>query len=172
MNCICEPGDITTSDHLPIILKLSTKHFLKEKPKTFRLHRADWELFQNKLDQKVNITELDGNTLEQLEDATKSWTNAVKNAMDIAIPKSNYQYIYQIKTTPEIKNLENQYKTLKEFAAYFGWTIQTYREHQRIKTELMERCKEAYNKNWEDKISYISDNSKNSKEFWSKIKKK
>ena len=34
----------------------------------------------------------------------------------------------------------------------------------------MERCKEANNKNWEDKISYISDNSKNSKEFWSKIK--
>ncbi len=48
--------------------------------------------------------------------------------------------------------------------------MQSYREYQRIKTELKERCKEAYNKNWEDKISYISENSKNSNDFWNQIK--
>ena len=39
-----------------------------------------------------------------------------------------------------------------------------------MKTELRERCKEAYSKNWEDKINKISENSKNSKQFWNKIK--
>ena len=90
--------------------------------------------------------------------------------MDLAIPKSSYQYTYQLKITEEIKNLESQYKNLKEFSEHFGWTIVTYREQQRIKTELRERCKESYNKNWEDKIKDISGNSKNSKDFWNKIK--
>lgn len=170
VNCICEPGDVTTSDHLPIIFELSTVPFLKEKPKTLKIHKADWDLFQHKLDQQINVSDLEGDTPEQIEVATSTWIKAVKNAMDVAIPKSNYQYIYQLKTTPEVKHLENQYKIIREFASHFGWTLQTYRECQRIKLELRERCKEAYNKNWEEKINYISENSKNSKEFWNKIK--
>ncbi len=35
---------------------------------------------------------------------------------------------------------------------------------------MREKCKEAFIKNWENEINFISDNSKNSKEFWRKIK--
>ncbi len=90
--------------------------------------------------------------------------------MNTAIPKTTHQVTHQLKTTPEIRYLENQYQTLTEFAKYFGWTFQIYREYQRIKTELRDRCKEAYNKNWEDKINDISENRKNSKQIWSKMK--
>ena len=90
--------------------------------------------------------------------------------METAIPKTNYQYIYQLKTTPQIRDLENQFRILQQFATHFGWTQQSYREYLRIKTELRERCKEAYNKSWEDKINHISENTKDSKQFWNKIK--
>ena len=170
LNCTSEPGEITTSDHLPIIFKLSTKPFIKEKPKVYNTHKADWDIFQRHLDSQVNVTNLEGHSVERIESETQRWLKTIKNAMDKAIPKSSHQYIYQLKTTPEIKNLENKYKTLKEFAEHFGWTNETYREQQRIKTELRERCKESYNKNWEDKIKHISENSKNSKDFWNKIK--
>ena len=86
--------------------------FLKEKQKVFKLHKADLEVFQQKLDREVNIVDLDGKNLQQLEDPTSSWIKAIKDAMNIAIPKSNHQYVFQLKTTPEIKNLESQYKTL------------------------------------------------------------
>ncbi len=66
--------------------------------------------------------------------------------------------IYELKTSPKIKELENQYTTLLEFANYFGWTIQTYREYQRIKTELRDRCKEAHINIWEEKNNYILNN--------------
>ncbi len=85
--------------------------------------------------------------------------------MNTAISKTTYQYICQLRTTPEFRDLEAQYKTLKQFATHFGWTIQTFREYQRIKTELRERCKEAYNKNWEDRINQISENSKIARNF-------
>ncbi len=42
----------------------------------------------------INITNLEGNTAQQLEDATLNWLKTLKNAMDTWIPKSTYQYIY------------------------------------------------------------------------------
>ncbi len=170
LNCMCEPGEITTSDHLPIIFKLSTKPFIKEKPKVYNCHKADWDVFRQHLDSHISVTNLETSTTEQIEKATLNWIQAIRNAMEVAIPKSNYQYTYQLKITDGIRNLETQYRNLKVNAEVFGWTIDTYREQLRIKTELRERCKEAYDKNWEDKIKDISENSKNSKDFWNKIK--
>ena len=170
LNCISEQGDITTSDHLPVIFKLSTIPFIAEKPKIYNINKADWDLFHHKLDTKIKTSNLDGSNVEQLEEATKDWMKNVKSAMDIAIPKSFYQHIYQLKTTPEIKDLETQFNNLNEFATHFGWIPVTYREYLRIKTVLREKCKEAYDKNWEDKMNNISINCKNSKQFWNKIK--
>ncbi len=45
LNCICEQGEITTSDHLPIIIKHSTTSFIKEKPKVYKTNKANWDLF-------------------------------------------------------------------------------------------------------------------------------
>ncbi len=170
LNCFSEPGGTTTSDHLPIIFNLSTRPFINEKPKAFKLYGADWDLFQYKLDSQLNLENLDDLNPIQLEDATERWINVVKNAMNAAIPKSTHQFTYQLKITPEIRNLETQFKVLKEFADFFGWTQRSFSEYIRIRNELRERCKESYNKNWEEKITHISENSKTSKQFWSKIK--
>lgn len=170
LNCSCEAGELTTSDHLPIIFRLSTKPFLIEKPKTYITQKADWDLFKLKLDTQITVRNLEGFNTAELENETTNWIKALKNAMDVAIPKSTFQYKCQLKTTPEIRNLEREFKNLNEFASHFGWTLQTYREYQRIKTQLRDRCKEAHNKSWEDQIKYISENSKNSKQFWNKIK--
>ncbi len=48
--------------------------------------------------------------------------------MDTAIFKSTHQYIYQLKTTPEIRDLETQFKGLKQYFTLYGWIQQTYRE--------------------------------------------
>ncbi len=40
--------------------------------------------------------------------------------MDKAVPKSSHKYVYQLKTTQEIRNLENQFKILKQHAVNNG----------------------------------------------------
>ncbi len=69
-----------------------------------------------------------------------NWTKVVKNAMNTAIPKASnkYIYLYQLKTTPQIRDLESQFKTLKELATHSGRTTHSYREYHRIKTEVRE----------------------------------
>ncbi len=61
-----------------------------------------------------------------------NWTKVVKNAMNTAIPEVNYKYIYQLKTTPQIRDLESQFKTLKVLATHSGRTTHSYREYHRI----------------------------------------
>ncbi len=78
LNCICEPGEITTSDPLPVIFKISTMPFIKEKRKVYTTHKADWDLFQYKLDSLINVTNLEGKTAEQLENATLKWIKKKK----------------------------------------------------------------------------------------------
>lgn len=170
LNCISEPGEITNSDHIPIILRLSTKPFISDTPKIYKTKNADWEIFKETLNNKINIKDLNECNLKELEEATNEWMEIVKQAMNKAIPKTTYKFIYQLKTTPEIKHLENQFKMLKQNATINGWTHDHYREFIRIRYELKERCKENYNKNWENKITDLMNNSRNSKEFWSKFK--
>ncbi len=136
LNYTSEPREITTSDNFSLLFKLFAVPFVIEKPKEHRTHKVDWDLFQQKLDSQIIIINFEESTAEEIERALTPWTNVVKNAMDTVIPKSNYQCIYQFETTPEIRALENHYRTLIEFATYFGWTMQAYTEFQRIKTKL------------------------------------
>ncbi len=124
LNCTCEP-ELTTSDHLPIIFNLSTKPFIKEKPKIYNFHKANWDVFKQHLNSHITVTNLESTSTEHLENATLSWIKSIKNAMEAAIPKSNYQYTYQLKVTEETKNLETQFKNLKEFSEHFGWTMES-----------------------------------------------
>ncbi len=55
LNCICEPGEITTSDHLPIILKLTTIPFITEKPMVYKTSKVNWDLFQEKIDSEIKM---------------------------------------------------------------------------------------------------------------------
>ncbi len=91
--------------------------------------------------------------------------NVVKEAMDKTIPKSTHKFIYQIIKTPEIQQLGRSFNMLKQNAERNGWTFNNYNEYIRIRQELKEKCKEAYNKNWEENINKIIEVSKDSKAF-------
>lgn len=81
------------------------------------MHKADWDLLQRELDSQTNVTNLEDKTVEEIENLV-TWTNVVKNATDTAT--SNHQYSYQLKTKPEIKALQIQYKTPTDFSTHFG----------------------------------------------------
>ncbi len=170
LNYISEPGEITTSDHISIIFGLSTKPFITETPLIYKTNKANWELFKETLNKNINLKDLNECNLEQLEKATKEWMEIIKQAMDKAIPKNSKKFIYQLKTTPEIRNLENQFRSLQLKATINGWSNEHYREYTRIRHELRERCRENHNKNWESKDTDLMNHSKNNKEFWSKFK--
>ncbi len=170
LNTLIEPGNITTSDHIPIILTLSTRPIYIKTKEFFQYNKANWEQFKEILSDKITVKNLDNYTTNEIDNEVNSWIKTVKDAMNKTIPKSSHMPVYQTVTTPHIKQIERDYNTLRNYAATYGWTHNIYREHTRIRQELRELCKEAYSSNWENNINNIIQISKDTKTFWRKIK--
>ena len=170
LNTNIEPGEITSSDHIPIKFTLATKPLIVPQPKIYKLNKANWDAFKTVLDNKIQVKDLDKCNTNEIETEIKNWMDTIKEAMEKYIPKSEHKFIYQLRKTPEIKLLEAQYVRLKQNAEVYGWTSNNYNEYQRIRLELRVQCKDAWNQNWEDNINNIINTSRDSKAFWNKIK--
>ena len=70
LNTFCELGNVTSSDHLPIIFKISTRPFNEKIPEIYNVGKANWELFQSILDDKITIKNLNNCTKQELEEET------------------------------------------------------------------------------------------------------
>ena len=149
LNTYIEPGDITTSDHIPIILRISTEPILIKKTETYNYNKADWDLFKSILNGKININDLQNLNIQQLEHEIRVWVYNIKQAITRTIPKTNYNTIYQIKPTSKIKFLQLTLNYLKLYVAQNGWTPNNFILFQRLKREMSEKCKQEFNKNWE-----------------------
>ena len=168
-NTYIEPGDITTSDHIPIILRISTQPILIKKPETLNYRKADWDLFQNILNDKITINNLQSIDMAQLERELENWVSNIKYAMNKTIPKTNHNIFYQIKPTSHIKFIQYLLNSLKTHATQHGWTIDDFRIYQNLKNEMIRNCKDEYNKNWEKQINNVIRDSKETKTFWQNI---
>ncbi len=169
LNTYIEPGNVTASDHLPIILTLSTTPIFIKREEKYAITRADWTAFQAALDANINTDIPDNINNAASEREIEKWTDAVTKAMKIAIPRNTHKRIIQFNTTQEIRQLEAEFKTLHTHATVHGWTIQNYQRYRRIRVELKDKCKMASSKNWEDKLEQIVNSSKDIKTFWGKV---
>lgn len=96
LNTIITPGNIQTSDHIPIILKIYTQPFHIKHREAFQLKKqTNWEHFQEYLNSKNTIKQLN-NCTPQLERETFKWMNIVTDAVEISIPKTTHKPLYQI----------------------------------------------------------------------------
>ena len=54
-------GKLTSSDHLPVIIKLSTKPIVKEGQTRYKYKTANWELFKEKIEEKTEAENINNN---------------------------------------------------------------------------------------------------------------
>ena len=161
LNIYSEAGNITSSDHLPIILRLSTSPIYVKQEEKIITKKANWTVFKNTLDNNMKNNSLDNLTITEIENEVQAWLVNVKQAMRAGIPRSKHRKIVQMKTNSQIKRLETMYRTLKDQASIYGLTLEQYREQTRIRLNLKVKCKEETNKRWEDKLKNIIKNGKN-----------
>lgn len=67
LNYFSEPGEITTSDHIPIIFRLSTKPIKIETLNNYKADKANRESFKETLNNNINLKDLNQCNLETLE---------------------------------------------------------------------------------------------------------
>lgn len=169
LNTYMQPGNITSSDHLPIILTLSTKPIYIEQEARINTKHADWEAFRTTINESTHPINVNNITTDEIEDHLHSLILNIKNAMNTCIPTHTHKKIFQLKTNNTIRQLEQQYVTLSTTASIQGWTLPNFRKYTQLRQQLKTECKEASRVAWENKITNIIESTKDTKSFWQKI---
>ena len=67
LNMVIEAGSITSSDHPPLIIKISTKPIIKEKQSSLNHKKADWEKFQKTIKENITLTNMNNKTKADID---------------------------------------------------------------------------------------------------------
>ena len=78
--------DLCSSDHYPIFIE-SNNSIVEERVQHWRLHRADWEAFQQSCGESLTISQFESE--EGVDDPIALFTAKLHNIADKSIPKTS-----------------------------------------------------------------------------------
>lgn len=171
-NVIIEPGPLTSSDHLPVLVKI-TAHAIKEPtPPSLIYSRANWDKFKKVVQNQLinNEAYLEDEGIEVVDSRLENWYRAIEKGVKESIPVSKSKTIKKTLLTQEIQTLQLRFKALYRHSLTHGWNLITYRMFRNIKQQISDLCKSAINNNLHRKTQNLIANHKNPKQFWSSIR--
>lgn len=169
-NIHIKPGPLTTSDHNPIELIISTSPILIPSTPRLNFKTANWEKFQNHVRNNLHSNNLNNENIEIIDEAVENWHQTIENAIQISIPTTYYKQLPSPKHSSTTKLLMTLYYELQAFTQQHGWTIEHYRYFKNIQTLLQESLISENNERWLNVIQNISNTCRNPAIFWDKIK--
>ncbi|XP_063850376.1 uncharacterized protein LOC135094309 [Scylla paramamosain] len=134
LHCSLSSGPLTTSDHVPVILDISTSPILIPSTKTFTFHRTDWDAFKE--DDALQMTELPDvshGTLEKTDDALETWMTTL---------------------------LRIQFRALRDRAMLRGWTYDDYRQYSQLKVALQDSRRTEAREHWGRRLAGLAASSR------------
>ncbi len=170
-NIDIQTGPTTSSDHLPIIIKITAKPVKIETSPTYSLKKTNWEEFKITTQHKTRNINVDPYMDQQtLENSLKEWTTAITSTMEEHIPITKHKTVQKSLVTPKTKELQWWAQQLIENSMIAGWTYTKYITYKTIRQAIVTECKQQSNKNWENKIKKLNHLHKNPQKFWQNIK--
>lgn len=166
------PGPLTTSDHIPIILDISSSPILIPSSTTLAYHRTNWDAFQN--DEILQMNDLPVNshaTLEEIDDALEDWVTSVKEAMDRHVPKTKYRQIPSPSPSRTTQITKIQFQALRDRATRTGWTYHDYRRYIQLRLTLQDSRREEANRYWGQTLTELAAKYKDPAVFWCKLRR-
>ena len=172
LNMIITEGDITTSDHLPFLVTLSTKPIIKEIKQTRNYKNADWDSYQSKLEEKIerqyrqiplNRGPIDRN---KIDIAIQTWMQDIIDTANETIPMKTIKYHIHTKDSDLIKILETSYDTIKNKAV---WNEEDRQLTRRIQEMIREESTRLARETWAETINKLQDCYGDPRKFWAKV---
>ena len=138
-NHYISPGPLTTSDHIPIIIDISTSPILTPTAPRPHYRSTDWEAFKtDPLLSMTDETDISRGTLLDIDKAVETWTSKVQTAMTTHIPTKSYRLQPAPHPSRTTQLLRIQFHALRDRSARDGWTYDDYRRYTDIRTQLRE----------------------------------
>ena len=171
-NFIAQPGPTTPSDHIPILIKITSQPIRTPSPPIQVFSKTNWDDFRTEIQNKANNINTDPYMTQQtLESSLKEWITAITSTMENHIPTKSFRTLQKPIYNQRIKELQWWSKQLLQNSLIFGWSYTKYITYKTIKQAIKTECKEQNNKNWESKIKELNKLYKDPPKFWQNIKK-
>ncbi|MPC98782.1 hypothetical protein E2C01_094164 [Portunus trituberculatus] len=138
-NITIKPGPDSPSDHICIIVSITSKAIRIPVPPKYNYHLADWDSFQTSIQDINSAKPPEQATLQQLDKATETWFKTIKEAMETNIPKTNNITINKSITNTTVKSIQRFIANLKIEAETRGWTLAKLHTYNLLKKSPRQR---------------------------------
>ena len=93
-NLQIHPGPLTPSDHIPLLIKITSQPIKIDTPPIYILKNTNWETFSREVQSKTRSINTDPYMNQQtLDKSLKDWINAITESMKENIPTKTYKTI-------------------------------------------------------------------------------
>ena len=163
------PGPLTSSDHIPIIAKITANPIqIPIKPRR-QFRKANWPAFKQDLE-NINIDIPDNATPNDIDKALDTWNTHVNAASDRHIPTLQYRVVPGVKSTETTRLLQQQHDDLYQHIALHGPNQLLINELTRLRREIRLEYQQIHNDTWANIISNI-ENTTDPEHFFKSIKR-
>ena len=166
-NIHTKQGDITTSDHMPIITRISTNPIQIPAPQRRNYNRANWEGFKTTLHNTPDPPPLAPNTpTSTIDTLVDTWYTDIQAAVDEHIPMTSHRTLPHYKDTHQLKLLKTQYVAIQQYSQTHGWDRQLYDRYRRLQNQIQDANIALHDNLWTKLTSKLCDNHHDPKEFF------
>ena len=131
-------GKLTSSDHLSIIIKLSTKPIVKTGQEKYKFTEADCHLFKERIETEIEVQNRNNDLSQRndmdvpvIENNIIKWLSIITETRDEIIPKAKLTYYIHARESDYLKLLEDIHKNIPNELYWTREDLEILREMQR-----------------------------------------
>ena len=148
-NIHIKQGDISTSDHLPIIVRISTNPIQVPTPHRRNFNRANWDGFKQQLLETPPPPPTPDHPPTHLVDTlTEQWYTDIQAAVDANIPTTTHRTLPYYKDNHSLRTLKTQYIAIQQHAQTHGWDRALRTRYLHIQRQLLQANTELHSHTW------------------------
>ena len=174
LNYALQRGDLTSSDHWPVKLTLSTKPITINTPPTFDIRNADWIGFKDSLRQEVGGFDVDADVRKDkayIDNKLTRWFDVIHQAKERSVPTKQRRTLPHPLESDELKLIQWQFDNITRRAEVLGWTPQLLSLSKNLQGRITQECIRLFDANWKSLIDGIEVDRKDPAKFWFKVKR-
>ena len=169
LNTYLKAGPLTPSDHLPIIMKISTNPIQIPITPRLQFSKTNWTLYKQTLS-NFETPNLAQETLENIDLHIETWTNKIKQITHATTPTIHYRVLSGVKQNNYIRKTQRMHKKLMSIINMHGTNIQRHQLLQTLRQNISDEYNRLNNITWDNIIAKIDTNN-DPKTFFKAIKR-
>ena len=173
LNFHMAPGPLTSSDHVPVILTLSTNPIAIPTAPRHDYANANWDDFKTATIQHLadHPLQLNGRPLEDIDAAITHWYQAVEAGKTAAIPRKRFRVVPHPTHSDTLRALRVQFLNLVALGDARGWDRELYHRQKQLQRDLLMESKRLASQKWEEMIAAIAEDVRDPAKFWNQVDK-